>query len=80
MHSIQTKSDSLGHRLAMPHCKENGPRAIWLNEFWCLMINTTWELMRLLGFCLCISQDAKSNLDQDIEESNTSKEDIKKIK
>jgi hypothetical protein len=26
-------------------CKENGPRAIWLNRFWCLMINTTCELM-----------------------------------
>jgi hypothetical protein len=29
---------------------------------------------------VCSSQDAKVNLDQDIEESNTSKEDIKKIK
>jgi hypothetical protein len=28
-------------------CKENGPRAIWLNEFWCLMINTIRELMCL---------------------------------
>ena len=29
-------------------CKENGPWAICLNEFWCLMINTTGELMCLL--------------------------------
>jgi hypothetical protein len=32
------------------------------------------------GVCVCSSQNAKTNLDQDIEESNTSKEDIKKIK
>ena len=25
--------------------RKNGPRAIWLNEFWCLMINTTYELV-----------------------------------
>jgi hypothetical protein len=26
-------------------CKENGPQAIWLIEFWCLMINTICELI-----------------------------------
>jgi hypothetical protein len=26
-------------------CKENGPRAIWLIEFWCLMNNTIRELI-----------------------------------
>jgi hypothetical protein len=36
--------------LGMLNCKENGPRAIWLNEFWCLMINTICELMCLLVF------------------------------
>jgi hypothetical protein len=35
-------------------CKENGPRAIWLNEFWCLMINTTCELMCLLVFMFIV--------------------------
>jgi hypothetical protein len=31
-------------------CKENGPRAIWLIEFWCLMINTIHELISFLVF------------------------------
>jgi hypothetical protein len=35
-------------------CKENGPRAIWLNEFWCLLINTTCELMCLLVFMFIV--------------------------
>jgi hypothetical protein len=29
-------------------CKENGPRAFWLIEFWCLMNNTIRELIRFL--------------------------------
>jgi hypothetical protein len=29
---------------------ENGPRTIWLNRFWCLMINITCGLMYLLVF------------------------------
>jgi hypothetical protein len=29
-------------------CKENGPRAIWLIEFWCLMNNTIRELISFL--------------------------------
>jgi hypothetical protein len=33
-------------------CKENGPRAIWLNRFWCLMINTTCELMYFPSVCV----------------------------
>jgi hypothetical protein len=28
--------------------KENGPRSIWLNRFWCLMINITYQLICLL--------------------------------
>jgi hypothetical protein len=28
--------------------------AIWLNEFWCLMINTTCELMCLLVFMFIV--------------------------
>ena len=31
-------------------CKENGPRAIWLIEFWCLMNNTIRELISFLVF------------------------------
>jgi hypothetical protein len=35
-------------------CKENEPRAIWLNEFWCLMINTIRELMNFLVFVFVV--------------------------
>jgi hypothetical protein len=45
--------------VVLPHirasyCKENGPRAIWLNRFWCLMINTTCGLMCLLVFIFVV--------------------------
>jgi hypothetical protein len=40
-------------------CKENGLRAIWLNEFWCLMINTTCELMCLLVFVFVVHRTLK---------------------
>jgi hypothetical protein len=35
-------------------CKENGPQAIWLKRFWCLMINITRELMCLLVFMFVV--------------------------
>jgi hypothetical protein len=35
-------------------CKENGPRAIWLIEFWCLMINTIRELISFLVFMFVV--------------------------
>jgi hypothetical protein len=35
-------------------CKENGPRAIWLIKFWCLMINTICGLICLLVFLIII--------------------------
>jgi hypothetical protein len=35
-------------------CKENGPRAIWLKRFWCLMINITCGLMCLLVFVFIV--------------------------
>jgi hypothetical protein len=35
-------------------CKENGPRAIWLIEFWCLMINTICELISFLVFVFVV--------------------------
>jgi hypothetical protein len=56
-------------------CKENGPRAIWLNRFWCLMINTTYGPMCLLVFMfvvhmmlrlLGLRQRGKQHLKKDI--------------
>jgi hypothetical protein len=41
------------------HYKENGPRAIWLNRFWCLMINTTCGLMCLLVFMFVVHRMLK---------------------
>jgi hypothetical protein len=35
-------------------CKENGSRAIWLIEFWCLMINTICRLICLLVFIIVV--------------------------
>jgi hypothetical protein len=53
-------------------CKENGPRAIWLNEFWCLMINIIYELMCLLVFVFVVHRMLELlALDQGIEKSNT---------
>jgi hypothetical protein len=40
-------------------CKENGPRAIWLNRFWCLMINITCGLMSLLMFMFVVHRILK---------------------
>jgi hypothetical protein len=40
-------------------CKENGPRAIWLIEFWCLMINTIRKLISFSSVYVCSSQDAR---------------------
>jgi hypothetical protein len=35
-------------------CKENGPRAIWLIEFWCLMNNTIHDLISFLVFVFVV--------------------------
>jgi hypothetical protein len=35
-------------------CKEHGPRVIWLNRFWCLMISVTCGLMCLLVFMIVV--------------------------
>jgi hypothetical protein len=40
-------------------CKENGPRVIWLNRFWCLMINITCGLMCLLVFMIVVHRMLK---------------------
>jgi hypothetical protein len=45
--------------LRQPYCKENGPRAIWLNRFWCLMINITCGLMCLLVFIFVVHRMLK---------------------
>jgi hypothetical protein len=36
-------------------CKENRPRAIWLIEFWCLVINTIRELISFSSVYVCSS-------------------------
>jgi hypothetical protein len=36
------------------YCKENGPQAIWLKRFWCLMINITCGLMCFLVFMFVV--------------------------
>jgi hypothetical protein len=41
------------------NCKENGPQAFWLNEIWCLMINTIYELMCLLVFVFVVHRMLK---------------------
>jgi hypothetical protein len=35
-------------------CKENGPHAIWIKRFWCLMVNITCGLMSLLVFVFVV--------------------------
>jgi hypothetical protein len=35
-------------------CKENGPQAIWLIKFWCLMNNTIRELISFLVFVFVV--------------------------
>jgi hypothetical protein len=35
-------------------CKENGPRAFWLIEFWCLVNNTIRELISFLVFMVVV--------------------------
>jgi hypothetical protein len=50
--ACQEKHDRLlcSHKNLMDDhiCKENGPRAIRLKRFWCLMINITCGLISLL--------------------------------
>jgi hypothetical protein len=40
-------------------CKENGPQANWLKEFWCLMINIACGLMCLLVFMFVVHRMLK---------------------
>jgi hypothetical protein len=40
-------------------CKENKPQAIWINRFWCLMINIICGLMCLLVFMFVVHRMLK---------------------
>jgi hypothetical protein len=58
--SVLARLWSLGFTVAQWRpCKENGPRAIWPNKFWCLMINITCGLMCLLVFVFVVHRMLK---------------------
>jgi hypothetical protein len=54
------------------YCKENGPRAIWLIEFWCLMNNTIRELISFLVFVFVVHR-MRRELDQGNEDATPQK-------
>jgi hypothetical protein len=56
----------------LPGCKENGPRAIWLIEFWCLMNNTIRELISFLVFVFVVHR-MRRELDQGNEDATPQK-------
>jgi hypothetical protein len=58
--------------LASGACKENGPRAIWLIEFWCLMNNTIRELISFLVFVFVVHR-MRRKLDQGNEDATPQK-------
>jgi hypothetical protein len=58
--------------VGLKRCKENGPRAIWLIEFWCLMINTTCELISFLVFVFVVHR-MRRELDQGNEDATPQK-------
>jgi hypothetical protein len=53
-------------------CKENGPRTIWLIEFWCLMNNTIRELISFLVFVFVVHR-MRRELDQGNEDATPQK-------
>jgi hypothetical protein len=53
-------------------CKENGPRAFWLIEFWCLMNNTIRELISFLVFVFVVHR-MRRELDQGNEDETPQK-------
>jgi hypothetical protein len=57
---------------ASANCKENGPRAIWLIEFWCLMNNTIRELISFLVFVFVVHR-MERELDQGNEDATPQK-------
>jgi hypothetical protein len=62
----QVKSNHQGR------CKENGPQAFWLIEFWCLMVNTTCGLICLLVFIIIVHR-MRRELDQGNEDATPQK-------
>jgi hypothetical protein len=65
-----------------PHCmcKENGPRAIWLIEFWCLMINTIRELISFSSVYVCSSQDARITWTKELRKATPQKKTLRRSK
>ena len=61
-----------GKQVANTHCKENGPRAFWLIEFWCLMNNTIRELISFLVFVFVVHR-MRRELDQGNEDATPQK-------
>jgi hypothetical protein len=53
-------------------CKENGPWAFWLIEFWCLMNNTIRELISFLVFVFVVHR-MRRELDQGNEDATPQK-------
>jgi hypothetical protein len=47
------------HETVHIFCKENGPQAIWLKRFWCLIINIAYGLMCLLVFMIVVHRMLK---------------------
>jgi hypothetical protein len=64
--------ESIRILLAYATCKENGPRAIWLIEFWCLMNNTIRELISSLVFVFVVHR-MRRELDQGNEDATPQK-------
>jgi hypothetical protein len=66
--------------LGWPHqpCKENGPRAIWLIEFWCLMINTIRELISFSSVYVCSSQDARITWTKELRKATPQKKTLRR--
>jgi hypothetical protein len=61
-------------------CKENGPQAIWLIEFWCLMINTIRELISFSSVYVCSSQDARFTWTKELGKAALQKKTLRRSK
>ena len=59
-------------------CKENGPQAIWLIEFWCLMINTIRELISFSSVYVCSSQDARITWTKELRKATPQKKTLRR--
>jgi ribosomal protein L34E len=61
-------------------CKENGPRAIWLIEFWCLMNNTIRELISFFSVYVYSSQDARSTWTKELRKATPQNKTLRRSK